>query len=114
VAKEGDKVLIPPHGFALAESVEYFRVPRNMMILCIGKSTYCRCGIIINISPLEPAWNGVLTVEIANSTDLPALIFANEGLAQLLFFEGAYPAFDYAKKKGLYQNQAELTLAGVR
>ena len=84
---EGDYCIIPPNSFALARSVEYFRIPRNVLTLCIGKSTYARCGIIVNVTPLEPEWRGKITIEISNTTPLPAKIYANEGIAQILFFK---------------------------
>jgi len=85
---QGDECIIPPNSFALARSLEYFRIPRNVLVICVGKSTYARCGIITNVTPLEPEWEGHLTLEISNTTPLPARIYANEGIAQLLFFEG--------------------------
>ncbi len=103
--------IIPPNSFALARTVEYFRVPRDVLVLCVGKSTYARCGIIVNVTPLEPGWEGFLTLEISNTTPLPAKIYADEGIAQLLFFRGSEePEVTYADRKGKYQNQVGVTL----
>jgi dCTP deaminase len=108
---EGEKCTIPPNSFALARTVEYFRVPRNVITLCVGKSTYARCGIIVNVTPLEPEWEGIVTLEISNTTPLPARIYAGEGIAQFLFFESDEPCeTSYADKKGKYQAQDGLTL----
>jgi dCTP deaminase len=107
----GDTCIIPPNSFALARTVEYFRVPSDILVLCVGKSTYARCGIIVNVTPLEPGWEGFLTLEISNTTPLPAKIYANEGIAQLLFFQGnEEPEVTYADRKGKYQNQVGVTL----
>lgn len=106
-----DACIIPPNSFALARSVEYFRIPRNVLTLCIGKSTYARCGIIVNVTPFEPEWEGYVTLEISNTTPLPAKIYANEGLAQVLFYEGAEVCeISYADRKGKYMGQREITL----
>jgi dCTP deaminase len=106
--------IIPPNSFALAETVERFRIPRNVLSVCVGKSTYARCGIIVNVTPLEPEWEGVLTLEISNTTPLPAKIYAGEGIAQLLFFLGDEVCeTSYADRKGKYQNQAGLTLPKI-
>jgi dCTP deaminase len=103
--------IIPPNSFALARTVEYFRIPRNVLVVCVGKSTYARCGIIVNVTPLEPEWEGIVTLEVSNTTPLPARIYANEGIAQFLFFEGDEPCeTSYADKKGKYQAQQGLTL----
>ncbi len=103
--------LIPPNSFALARTVEYFRIPRNVLCVCIGKSSYARCGILVNVTPLEPSWQGILTLEISNTTPLPAKIYANEGIAQLLFFESDEECeISYADRKGKYQQQTEITL----
>jgi dCTP deaminase len=103
--------LIPPNSFALARTVEYFRIPRNVLGVCVGKSSYARCGIIVAITPLEPSWQGILTLEISNTTPLPAKIYANEGIAQLLFFESDEECeISYADRKGKYQQQTEITL----
>lgn len=97
--------IIPPNSFALARSVEYFRIPRNVLAFCIGKSTYARCGIIVNVTPFEPGWEGYVTLEISNTTPLPAKIYANEGIAQVIFFEGDACETSYADRKGKYMNQ---------
>jgi len=103
--------IIPPNSFALARTVEYFRIPRNVLTICLGKSTYARCGIIVNVTPLEPEWEGIVTLEVSNTTPLPARIYAGEGIAQFLFFEGNEPCeTSYADKKGKYQAQQGLTL----
>ncbi len=103
--------IIPPNSFALARSVEYFRIPRNTLVVCVGKSSYARCGIIVNVTPLEPEWEGIVTLEVSNTTPLPARIYAGEGIAQFLFFEGNEPCeTSYADKKGKYQAQQGLTL----
>ncbi len=111
VSIEADECIIPPNSFALARSVEYFRIPRNVLTLCIGKSTYARCGIIVNVTPFEPEWEGFVTLEISNTTPLPAKIYGNEGLAQVLFYEGAEPCeVSYADRKGKYMKQMKITL----
>jgi dCTP deaminase len=111
VEYEGDVCIIPPNSFALARSVEYFRIPRDVVTICVGKSTYARCGIITNVTPFEPEWEGYVTLEISNTTPLPARIYANEGIAQVLFFRGAEPPeVSYADKKGKYQAQSGVTL----
>ena len=103
--------IIPPNSFALARSVEYFRIPRNVLVVCVGKSSYARCGIIVNVTPLEPEWEGIVTLEVSNTTPLPARIYANEGIAQFLFFQGNEPCeTSYADKQGKYQAQQGLTL----
>jgi dCTP deaminase len=107
----GDVCVIPPNSFALARTVEYFRIPRNVLTVCLGKSTYARCGIIVNVTPFEPEWEGFVTLEISNTTPLPAKIYANEGIAQVLFFEGDEPCeVSYAEKKGKYQKQQSIML----
>lgn len=107
---EGDSCIIPPNSFALARSVEYFRIPRNTLALCIGKSTYARCGIIVNITPFEPEWEGTVTLEISNTTPLPAIVYAGEGLAQVLFLEAKEMCeVSYADRNGKYMNQLEIT-----
>ena len=111
---EGDCCLIPPNSFALAETVEYLEIPRDIIAVCIGKSTYARCGIIVNITPLEPEWRGKITIEISNTTPLPAKVYANEGIAQILFLRTeAVCRTSYADKKGKYQDQKGLTLPFV-
>ena len=108
---EADACIIPPNSFALARSVEYFRIPREVLTLCIGKSTYARCGIIVNVTPFEPEWEGYVTLEISNTTPLPAKIYANEGLAQVLFFSGASDCeTSYADRGGKYMKQTKITL----
>ncbi|OGL58714.1 MAG: dCTP deaminase [Candidatus Tectomicrobia bacterium RIFCSPLOWO2_12_FULL_69_37] len=111
VTFKGDSCVIPPNSFALARTVEYFRIPRNILTLCVGKSTYARCGIIVNVTPFEPEWEGFVTLEVSNTTPLPAKIYANEGIAQVLFFESDEVCeVSYADKKGKYQKQPGLTL----
>ncbi len=106
-----DVAIIPPNSFALGRSVEYFRVPRNILCACVGKSTYARCGIITNVTPFEPEWEGYVTLEISNTTPLPARVYANEGIAQVLFFEGNEPCeTSYKDKAGKYQHQVGITL----
>ena len=106
--------VIPPNSFALARSVESFRMPRSVLGLCLGKSSYARCGIVVNITPLEPGWEGHLTIEISNTTPLPARIYSFEGIAQVLFFEaGSLPEVSYADRKGKYQGQQGITLPKV-
>ena len=110
----GDVCVIPPNSFALARSVEYFRIPRTVLTICVGKSTYARCGIIVNVTPFEPEWEGFVTLEISNTTPLPARIYANEGIAQVLFFEADEPCqVSYADKKGKYQSQKRIELPRV-
>ncbi|OGR83183.1 MAG: dCTP deaminase [Elusimicrobia bacterium RIFCSPLOWO2_01_FULL_64_13] len=105
---------IPPNSFALARTVEYFRIPRSVITLCVGKSTYARCGIIVNVTPFEPEWEGFVTLEISNTTPLPARIYANEGIAQVLFFESDEVCeTSYADKKGKYQKQSDITLPKI-
>jgi dCTP deaminase len=109
-----DHVLIPPNSFALCETVEYVSIPRDYLAICVGKSTYARCGIIVNVTPIEPEWRGKITLEISNTTPLPAKIYANEGIAQLIFLKGERVcAVSYADKNGKYQDQAGLTLPRV-
>jgi len=109
-----DVAIIPPNSFALARSIEYFRIPRDIVAICIGKSTYARCGIIVNVTPFEPEWEGYVTLEISNTTPLPAKIYANEGLAQVLFLQGCEPcAVSYAERNGKYQGQTGITLPRV-
>jgi dCTP deaminase len=109
----GDVCIVPPNSFALARSVEYFRIPRNVLTICVGKSTYARCGIITNVTPFEPEWEGFVTLEISNTTPLPAKIYANEGICQVLFFEADDDDIcetSYGDKKGKYQKQVGVTL----
>ncbi|OAI47877.1 dCTP deaminase [Planctomycetaceae bacterium SCGC AG-212-F19] len=111
---EGDCCLIPPNSFALAETVEHFEIPRDILAICVGKSTYARCGIIVNVTPLEPEWRGRITIEISNTTPLPAKIYAGEGIAQIIFVRAdAVCRTSYADKKGKYQDQKGLTLPFV-
>jgi len=110
---KGDVCIVPPNSFALARSVEYFRIPREVLTICVGKSTYARCGIITNVTPFEPEWEGHVTLEISNTTPLPAKIYANEGICQVLFFEADEDDVcetSYADKKGKYQSQRGVTL----
>jgi dCTP deaminase len=107
---KGDHCIIPPHSFALAATMEYFRIPKDILVVCVGKSTYARCGIIVNVTPLEPEWCGYLTLEISNTTPLPAKVYSGEGLAQLLFFRGDQePEVTYASRAGKYQDQRGVT-----
>lgn len=111
-----DFVTIPHNSFALCRTVEYFKIPRNVLTICIGKSTYARCGIVVNVTPFEPEWEGYVTLEISNTTPLPAKIYANEGIAQVLFLEatpGNECETSYKDRKGKYQNQHDITLAKV-
>ena len=111
VEYKGEVCVIPPNSFALARTVEYFRIPKNVLTVCLGKSTYARCGIIVNVTPFEPEWEGFVTLEISNTTPLPAKIYSNEGIAQVLFFEGDEPCeTTYADKKGKYQKQQSIVL----
>ena len=111
---EGDFCLIPPNSFALAETVEHLEIPRDVLAICVGKSTYARCGIIVNVTPLEPEWRGRVTIEISNTTPLPAKIYAGEGIAQILFLRAdALCQTSYADKQGKYQDQKGLTLPFV-
>jgi dCTP deaminase len=111
---EGEVCMIPPNSFALGRSVEYFRIPRNVMTICVGKSTYARCGIITNVTPFEPEWEGFVTLEISNTTPLPAKIYANEGIAQVIFFEAdEVCAVSYADRQGKYQAQQGIVLPKV-
>ncbi len=108
---EGDVCIVPPNSFALARTVEYFRIPRNVLTVCLGKSTYARCGIIVNVTPLEPEWEGHVTLEFSNTTPLPARIYANEGVAQMLFFESDEVCeTSYRDRGGKYQGQRGVTL----
>lgn len=107
---EGDVCIVPPNSFALARSIEYFRIPRSVITLCVGKSTYARCGIITNVTPFEPEWEGYVTLEISNTTPLPARIYANEGIAQVIFFESDDECeTSYKDRKGKYQGQVGVT-----
>ncbi len=111
---EDDCCIVPPNSFALARTVEYFRIPRSTITVCVGKSTYARCGIIVNVTPFEPEWEGFVTLEISNTTPIPAKIYANEGIAQVLFFESDQECeTSYADKKGKYQGQKGITIPKV-
>ena len=108
---KADVCIVPPNSFALARTIEYFRIPRDVLTVCLGKSTYARCGIIVNVTPFEPEWEGFVTLEISNTTPLPAKVYANEGISQVLFFQSDEPCeVSYADKKGKYQKQQGLTL----
>lgn len=109
---KGDVCIVPSNSFVLGRSVEYFRIPREVLVICLGKSTYARCGIVVNVTPLEPEWEGYVTIEISNTSPLPVKIYANEGIAQLLFIEGSEVCErSYADKAGKYQAQKGITLA---
>jgi dCTP deaminase len=108
---EGDVCIIPPNSFVLARTVEYFRIPRSVLTVCLGKSSYARCGLIVNVTPFEPEWEGFVTLEISNTTPLPAKVYANEGIAQVLFFEADEECdVSYADRKGKYQKQETIVL----
>jgi dCTP deaminase len=111
---EGEVCVIPPNSFVLTRTVEYFRIPRSVLTMCIGKSTYARCGLIVNVTPFEPEWEGYVTLEISNTTPLPARIYANEGIAQVIFFEADDVCeVSYADRKGKYQSQQEIVLPRI-
>jgi dCTP deaminase len=111
---KADVCIVPPNSFALARTIEYFKIPRNVLTICLGKSTYARCGIIVNVTPFEPEWEGYVTLEISNTTPLPAKIYANEGIAQVLFFESDEECEQsYADKKGKYLKQTGVTLPRI-
>ena len=110
VERKGDCCIIPPNSFVLARTVEYFRIPRDVLVICLGKSTYARCGIIVNVTPLEPEWEGHVTLEFSNTTPLPAKIYANEGACQFLFLRGeSVPEVSYKDRKGKYMGQMLVT-----
>ena len=114
ISKKGDECIIPPNSFALSSTVEYFRIPNDVMVICLGKSTYARCGIIVNVTPLEPSWEGNVTLEFSNTTPLPAKIYANEGAAQFIFLKGnEKPNITYADRNGKYMKQSGVTLPKV-
>ena len=114
VDRNTDVCIIPPNSFALARTVEYFRIPRDVLVICVGKSTYARCGIIVNVTPLEPEWEGHVTLEFSNTTPLPAKIYANEGACQFLFLQGNEPCeTSYRDKAGKYQGQRGVTLPKI-
>jgi dCTP deaminase len=111
---QADVCIVPPNSFALGRTIEYFRIPRDILTICLGKSTYARCGIIVNVTPFEPEWEGYVTLEISNTTPLPAKIYANEGIAQVLFLQGDEPCErSYADKKGKYLKQTGVTLPKI-
>jgi dCTP deaminase len=111
VSKETDVCIIPPNSFALARTVEYFKIPKDILVICVGKSTYARCGIIVNVTPLEPGWEGFVTLEFSNTTPLPAKIYANEGACQFLFLSGNEPCeTSYSDRNGKYMKQEGVTL----
>lgn len=111
VDRTTDVCIVPPNSFVLARTVEYFRIPRDVLVICLGKSTYARCGIIVNVTPLEPEWEGHVTLEFSNTTPLPAKIYANEGACQFLFLKGeGEPEVSYADRKGKYMNQRGITV----
>ena len=114
VTKIGKECIIPPNSFALARTIEYFKIPDEILVICLGKSTYARCGIIVNVTPLEPGWEGHVTLEFSNTTPLPAKIYANEGVAQFIFLKGnEKPSVTYANRKGKYMKQKGVTLPKV-
>jgi len=111
ISKNGEECIIPPNSFVLSSTVEYFKIPNDVMVICLGKSTYARCGIIVNVTPLEPGWEGYVTLEFSNTTPLPAKIYANEGVAQFVFLKGnEKPDITYADRKGKYMRQSGVTL----
>jgi len=114
VSREGKECIIPPNSFALASTVEYFKIPNDILVICLGKSTYARCGIIVNVTPLEPGWEGHVTLEFSNTTPLPAKIYANEGAAQFIFLKGnEKPEITYEQRNGKYMKQSGVTLPKV-
>ena len=114
VTKNGSECIIPPNSFALARTVEKFKIPKDILVICLGKSTYARCGIIVNVTPLEPGWEGYVTLEFSNTTPLPAKIYANEGVAQFIFLKGKEtPEVTYADRKGKYMGQTGVTLPKI-
>ena len=111
VSRKGGTCIVPPNSFALAHTTEYFRIPRDVLVICLGKSTYARCGLIVNVTPLEPEWEGQVTIEISNTTPLPARIYANEGICQFLFLKGdTPPEVSYADRAGKYMHQRGVAL----
>ena len=114
ISKNGEECIIPPNSFVLSSTVEYFKIPNDIMVICLGKSTYARCGIIVNVTPLEPSWEGHVTLEFSNTTPLPAKIYANEGVAQFVFLKGnEKPNITYADRKGKYMKQSGVTLPKI-
>lgn len=115
VERKTDICVIPPNSFALARTVEYFKIPKDVLVVCLGKSTYARCGLIVNVTPLEPGWEGHVTLEISNTTPLPAKVYANEGIAQFLFYQGNEPCeISYADRAGKYMGQTGVTLPRLK
>ena len=111
VSRKGETCIVPPNSFVLGHTIEYFRIPRDVLVICLGKSTYARCGLIVNVTPLEPEWEGQVTIEISNTTPLPARIYANEGICQFLFLQGAAPPeVSYADRRGKYMRQRGVSL----
>ena len=114
ISKNGEECVIPPNSFVLSSTVEYFKIPNDIMAICLGKSTYARCGIIVNVTPLEPSWEGYVTLEFSNTTPLPAKIYANEGIAQFIFLKGnEKPDITYADRNGKYMKQSGVTLPKI-
>ena len=114
ISKNGEECIIPPNSFVLSSTVEYFKIPNDVMVICLGKSTYARCGIIVNVTPLEPSWEGHVTLEFSNTTPLPAKIYANEGVAQFIFLKGnEKPDITYADRNGKYMKQSGVTLPKI-
>lgn len=114
VDRVGDECVIPPNSFVLSRTIEYFKVPDDVLVICLGKSTYARCGLIVNVTPLEPGWEGHVTLEISNTTPLPAKVYANEGISQFIFFKGDSPCeVSYATRQGKYQGQTNITLPKI-
>lgn len=114
VERQNDVCVIPPNSFVLTRTVEYFRIPKDVLVICLGKSTYARCGLIVNVTPLEPGWEGHVTLELSNTTPLPAKVYAHEGIAQFLFFRGSSPCeTSYADRSGKYMKQTGVTIPRV-
>ena len=114
ISKNGDECIIPPNSFVLSSTIEYFKIPNDVIVICLGKSTYARCGIIVNVTPLEPSWEGHVTLEFSNTTPLPAKIYANEGVAQFVFLKGnEKPDITYADRNGKYMKQSGVTLPKI-
>ena len=114
ITKNVSECIIPPNSFVLASTIEFFKIPKDVLVICLGKSTYARCGIIVNVTPLEPGWEGHVTLEFSNTTPLPAKIYANEGVAQFVFLKGnEKPSVTYAKRKGKYMKQKGVTLPKI-
>ena len=114
ISKNGESCIIPPNSFVLSSTIEYFKIPNDIMVICLGKSTYARCGIIVNVTPLEPSWEGHVTLEFSNTTPLPAKIYSNEGVAQFIFLKGnEKPDITYADRKGKYMKQSGVTIPKI-